>query len=173
VRRATVGARATIPPVKKAGSDVLAAWSALLAAHRGLTTALDEQLRREVGISLDDYDVLYQVRSAGEPVRMTQLAERVLISRPTASRVVDRLVAKGWIHRWHDDGDRRVVLLELTDEGNRQQSRGGRVHLDGIARLVGNPLAGRDVAGLTAALRALAGAAPPIGAGGAEGAGGR
>jgi DNA-binding MarR family transcriptional regulator len=134
----------------------MAAWSALLVAHRRLTAALDTDLRARAGISLDDYDVLYQIRRAGQPLRMTQLAARVLISRPTASRVVDRLVRRGWIRRWHDDADRRVVLLELTAEGTRQQARAARVHLDGLSRLVEAPLAGRDRAGLTASLEALA-----------------
>ena len=137
----------------------MAAWSALLVAHRRVTAVLDRELRQRIGMTLDDYDVLYQVRVAGAPIRMTTLAERVLVSRPTASRAVDRLVAHGWIRRWHDEGDRRVVLLELTDEGRRQQSRAGRVHVDGIARLVGSPLADRDVAVLTDSLRALATAA--------------
>jgi DNA-binding MarR family transcriptional regulator len=144
--------------VQKVKPETMAAWTALLVAHRRLTTALDEDLRARAGISLDDYDVLYQIRAAGEPLRMTQLARLVLLSRPTATRVVDRLVTRGWIRRWHDDTDRRVVLLELTPEGIRRQIRAGRIHLDGLARLVDAPLAGRDVPGLTVALEALAGA---------------
>lgn len=130
------------------------AWAALLAAHRRLTRLLDEELR-EVGVTLDEYDVLLQVRLAGQPLTMTQMAERAVISRPTASRVVDRMVGKGWIRRWHDKADRRVVLLALTDEGRRIQTGAARVHLDGIARLVEEPLAGHDVALLAASLRAL------------------
>lgn len=135
---------------------MLEAWSSLLAAHRRTTAALDGELRVRAEMSLDQYDVLYQLRDAGEPVRMSDLADRVLISRPTASRVVDRLVEGGLVRRWHDQTDRRVVRLALTAEGRRRQSRAARIHLDGIARLVGEPLAGRDLDGLTAALRALA-----------------
>ena len=40
-------------------------------------------------------------------------------SEEQIQHVVDRLVARGWIRRWHDDADRRVVLLELTAEGTR------------------------------------------------------
>lgn len=129
-------------------------WAGLLAAHRHLTQILDDELRA-VGVTLDEYDVLLNVRTAGQPLRMAQLAERALISRPTASRVVDRMVGKGWVRRWSDDHDRRVVLLELTAEGRRTQARAARVHLDGIARLVEGPLAGHDAAAVAAALRAL------------------
>jgi DNA-binding MarR family transcriptional regulator len=147
----------------KPSGETMAAWSALLLAHRRLTAALDQDLRTRAGIGLEDYDVLYQIRSAGEPLRMTQLAERVLVSRPTASRVVDRLVARGWIRRWHDDADRRVVLLELTPEGKRRQAGAGRIHVDGIARWVEAPLAGRDLSALRRSLQVLAGEPAPDG----------
>jgi DNA-binding MarR family transcriptional regulator len=136
--------------------EILQAWSALLIAHRRLTTLLDDQLRREAGISLDEYDVLYQIRSAGTPLHMSQLAQRLVISRPTASRVIDRLVARGWVERWHDEGDRRVVLLALSAAGRQAQTRAGRIHVKGINHLFGEPLAGYDIAALTAALRAVA-----------------
>jgi DNA-binding MarR family transcriptional regulator len=131
------------------------AWAALLAAHRRLTTQLDAELRRGADMTLDDYDVLYQLRRAGRALRMSELAEQVLISRPTTTRVVDRLVDRRWLQRWQDADDRRVVFVELTPEGRRAQSRAGRLHLQGIARLVEQPLEGQDVAALAAALRAL------------------
>ena len=134
----------------------MAAWAELLAAHRQLTSRLDAELRQRSGMTLDDYDILYQLRRAGRPLRMTELAATVLISRPSTTRVVDRLVRQGWLRRWHDGTDRRVVMVELTAAGRRAQSRAARVHLDGIARHVEVPLRGHDVPALAAALRALA-----------------
>ena len=124
-------------------------------AHRHLTTRLDAELRQAAGVTLDEYDVLYQLRLGGRPMRMAELADHVLISRPTASRVVDRLVNAGWVTRRDDDHDRRVVLIALTEAGRRQQARAARIHLDGIARLVATPLQAYDVDSLTAALRAI------------------
>jgi DNA-binding MarR family transcriptional regulator len=141
--------------------ETLALWTALLVAHRRLTAQLDAELRAATDMSLDEYDLLYQLRLAGRPLRMSELAANVLISRPSVSRVADRLVSRGWMERWHDDIDRRVVLVRLTDEGKRAQRRAGRLHLDGIARLIEAPLAGYDVVGLAAALEALAGPGVP------------
>jgi DNA-binding MarR family transcriptional regulator len=146
--------------VRRATPETLDAWAALLAAHRRLTQALDDELH-PVGLSLDEYDVLLQVRRSEQPLRMTQLAERALISRPTASRVVDRLVERGWVRRWRDATDGRVVLLALTEEGRRVHTAAARVHLDGIARLVQDPLTGSDVTALAGALHALAGGGCP------------
>ena len=143
--------------------DVLRAWSALLVAHRHCTTLLDVELREAVAMGLDDYDVLLQVRRADGPLRMSDLAARVLISRPTTTRVVDRLVQRGWLVRAAAAGDRRVVTVALTAEGRRAQGRAARVHLDGLHRLVGEPLEGHDVVALAAALEALGGASSPLG----------
>jgi DNA-binding MarR family transcriptional regulator len=138
-------------------AETVEVWTALLVAHCRLTVQLDAELRAGAAMTLDEYDVLYQARLAGRPLRMSELAGRVLISRPSTSRVTDRLVSRGWLSRWHDDDDRRVVLVSLTTEGKRAQSRAGRLHLDGIARLVEAPLAGYDLSTLAAALGALAG----------------
>ena len=135
----------------------MALWTALLVAHRHLTAELDADLRAGADMTLDDYDVLYQLRAAGRALRMSELAAVVLISRPTTSRVVDRLVERGWVARWHDDHDRRVVRVALTAAGTRAQRRAGRLHLDGIARRVEAPLGGRDLDALAKALQALAG----------------
>ena len=48
------------------------------------------------------------------------------------------------------------MLVRLTEEGRRRQRAAGRLHLKGIAQLVGIPLAGHDLRALTAALQALA-----------------
>ena len=138
--------------------ETLEVWTALLIAHRRLTSRLDAELRAGADMTLDEYDVLYQTRLAGSPLRMSELAGRVLISRPSTSRVADRLVSRGWMARWHDDGDRRVVLVSLTAEGKRALRRAARLHLDGIARLVEAPLAGFELPALAAALGALAAA---------------
>ena len=140
----------------KPGAATLEVWAALLVAHRRVTAQLDTELRSGTGMTLDEYDVLYQLRRAGRALHMSELAARVLISRPSTTRVVDGLVRRGWLDRWHDDADRRVVLANLTDAGKLAQAEAARLHLDGIARLVEVPLAGHDAGAVAAALRSLA-----------------
>jgi len=140
----------------KPGPEALDVWTALLIAHRRLTTQLDAELRAAADMTLDEYDVLYQLRGAGRALRMSELAARVLISRPSPTRVADHLVRRGWLERRYDDADRRVVLVGLTREGGRAQARAARLHLDGIARLVESPLEGHELHCVSGALRALA-----------------
>jgi DNA-binding MarR family transcriptional regulator len=131
-------------------------WTALLVAHRRLTVGLDAELMERVGMSLDEYDVLLQIRLVGDAVRMSDLSGRLLISRASTTRSVDRLVQRGWVERLLDEGDRRVVRVRLTVAGRTAQSRAAAVHLDGIARLVDGPVAGTDVAAAVDTLRRLA-----------------
>jgi DNA-binding MarR family transcriptional regulator len=98
------------------------------------------------------------------PLRMRELADRLLISRAALTRLVDRLVHAGLAERWHDEEDRRVVLVTLTAAGRRKQREAGRLHLDGLARLVQDPLTGRPLDDLQVSLHALA--AGPEGEGG-------
>jgi DNA-binding MarR family transcriptional regulator len=152
--------------VQEPDPDVLRAWEALLVAHRRATVLLDAELRARSGLDLDDYDVLLQLRRAGGRARMSDVAAAVLISRASTTRVVDRLVARGLVERLDHPGDRRVVVVGLTPTGRRVQARAARVHLDGIARVVGGALAAggvrsrAELRALADALEALAGATP-------------
>ena len=138
----------------------LRAWSALLVAHRRLTTEMDRELRDRTGMDLDEYDVLHQLRSAGRPLKMGELAERVLITRPTVTRLVGRLVDQGLVERTSDAQDRRTVRVSLSEAGRARLADAAVVHGDGIARLVGGRLGGHDPAALAAALESLAPATP-------------
>jgi DNA-binding MarR family transcriptional regulator len=90
-------------------------------------------LRAEHEISLDAYDVLLRLaRAKGRSLRMTQLAERVLIPPSTLTRRVDRLVGQGLIERSRQPGDARVVVVRLTDPGVALLRRAARTHLRGI-----------------------------------------
>lgn len=134
----------------------LRAWSALLVAHRRLTTAMDHELQAAVSMSLDEYDVLHQLDRAGAPIRMTELADRVLITRPTVTRLVGRLVDDGLVERSDDAEDRRAVLVGLSRTGQQRLAAAARVHGDGIARLVGDVLNDDELETLATSLESLA-----------------
>jgi len=50
---------------------------------------------------------------------MTRLAEELDVALPNATGIVGRLVDRGIVQRTHDDNDRRLVLVTLTDAGRR------------------------------------------------------
>ena len=112
----------------------LAAWSAFLRAHARVVRELERELQAEQRMALTDYDVLVQLANAGERrLRMSELADRLLLSRSGATRLVDRLVAQGLIERRTCDDDRRGQWASLTDAGYERLRQASPTHLRGVA----------------------------------------
>jgi DNA-binding MarR family transcriptional regulator len=71
--------------------------------------------RIEAGISPQQYRILKLIGEGGE--RSARLAEKLAVARPTLTATADSLVAAGLAYREAEPGDRRVVRLRLTPEG--------------------------------------------------------
>ena len=109
------------------------AWEALLTAHASLMRRFGaEDIWEE--LSMKEYDVLYTLSKCPEPVRLRELNRHVLISQPALSRLVDRLVERGFVSRGADPRDGRGVGLTLTAAGRAVQRRIGRRHGRSVAR---------------------------------------
>jgi len=77
----------------------LDAWAVFIRAHATLSREMDVRLQEATGCSLADFDVLSQLAEAGGRLRMTELAERVLVSRSGLTRRVARLEDEGFVQR--------------------------------------------------------------------------
>jgi len=130
-------------------------WELLVRFHHVTTKVMDENLRSRCGHSLDDYDVLHQVSAHGAPIRMGDLAERLLVANSSCNRIVGRLVEAGLVSRAHGESDRREVIVDLTAEGRRLRRRMAAVHTRDIEQLVGSPLSTSRHKRLDDTLRAL------------------
>lgn len=58
-----------------------------------------------------------KVISDAEPVRVSDLAKKMYLHPATTVGILDRLEKRGLIARTRSSGDRRVVEITLTDEG--------------------------------------------------------
>jgi DNA-binding MarR family transcriptional regulator len=67
-----------------------------------------------------------------EPVRLHDLADRLGVSDPTASRAVDALVEHGLVERVPDPADRRAVRISLTPHGRQMVEERKRRVLDAV-----------------------------------------
>ena len=142
-------------------ASVVNTWERLVRFHRATTMAMDQSLRTTFDYTLDDYDVLHQINFHNGPIRMGDLAERLLIANSSCHRLVARLVDADLIQRHHDESDRRVVLVSLTSKGRRLRRRMAATHTRDILRLVGEPVGARDLAALDMALMHLLRASTP------------
>ncbi len=71
------------------------------------------------GISAQQYNVLRILRGAGEAIKVQTVKERMIERAPNATRLMDKLLSKQLINRFHSEHDRRVVYVEITDEGRK------------------------------------------------------
>jgi DNA-binding MarR family transcriptional regulator len=96
------------------------AWRLLLALHATSCRRIDSELQQAGCISFDDYDLLLTLNEApGESLRMSELAEAVLLSNSGLSRRVTRLVERGLVQRKQCKVDGRVFHVHLSTKGYR------------------------------------------------------
>jgi DNA-binding MarR family transcriptional regulator len=113
----------------------LTAWRTFLRAHARVVRDLEQELQADQGIALTDYDVLVQLAAADERrLRMSELADRLLLSRSGVTRLVDRLVADGFVERVMCESDRRGQWASLTDAGRERLRDASPTHLAGVER---------------------------------------
>jgi DNA-binding MarR family transcriptional regulator len=126
----------TLAPARVHARDPrLAGWRALLTAHTLLTDRLDEELRRETGLSLFEYSALLQLAEAPERRRrMSELAEGILLTRSGVTRLIDRLEREGLVERCACVSDGRGAEAVLTEAGLERLRGASRVHLRGVER---------------------------------------
>ncbi|GAB4336645.1 MAG: MarR family transcriptional regulator [Dehalococcoidia bacterium] len=111
----------------------MAAWRSFLGAHARVIARLERELDRERGLPLTWYDVLVQLSEAeGGRLRMSDLAEAVLISRSGLTRLVDRMARAGLVERLPCPEDRRGTHVGLTQAGRAALDDASPVHLRGI-----------------------------------------
>ena len=97
----------------------LRTWRAFLSANMQLLERLDHELQQRSHISLTDYEILSELDAApGQRLRMSDLAERVLVSRSRLTYRVDRLAEVGYVTRQECEDDRRGLFAILTDVGS-------------------------------------------------------
>ncbi len=149
------------------------AWRAFLEAHSYVTRLLAAELEHEKALPLTWYDVLVHLEEAdGHRLRMTELAERVLLSKSGLTRLVDRMCAAGLVSRSADDRDRRGRWVGLEPAGIARLHDAAPVHMRGVESHFTGLLASGEAAAIAGPLRRIADAAradlagtglPPLG----------
>jgi len=123
-----------------AGGDLLSprelgAWRGLLRVHAAITKQLDAELMADHGLSLSSYEVLlFLAESPDGGMRMSELADSVLLSRSGLTRLVDRLERGGLVRREACPSDLRGFNAVATEAGLETFAAARRTHLAGVRR---------------------------------------
>ena len=128
-------------------ADQQHSWRALMMGLTLLLDRLDEDLVREYGISLTEYEVL--VRLSERPdrrMRMAQLADAMAHSRSRVTHTVKRMEASGYIQRTQSPDDGRGVVAEMTDKGWEVLVQAAPCHVESVRNNVLDLVSAEDFA---------------------------
>ena len=118
-------------------SDESRAWLAFIGASTLLDDYLDQQLRRDAGITHADYFLLaYLSQLPDRSQGMTQLAEALRFTRSRLTRAIARLEQAGFVQRRSHPTDGRGQLAGLTEHGFALLTRAAPGHVEAVRRAV-------------------------------------
>jgi DNA-binding MarR family transcriptional regulator len=143
--------------------DIVLTWRSLHLADCVVRRALDQRLTGEAECSLLEHDLLAWVTVAPKQrLQMLELADLLGVTRGGLTRIVDRLVRRGWIQRDRPESNRRAVHAVLTPAGQEATVHARAVYLSTLNQTLGAHLCDHELAqlaGITDKLRtALTGA---------------
>ena len=107
------------PEIPRRPTDAdLRAARALLELSRALVgVTLRAVAAAPVALTVPQHRVLVMIAADG-PRRVGTLADDLGVNQSNASRIVDRLVGQGLVHRIPDSADGRAWLVDLTPDGH-------------------------------------------------------
>ena len=121
-------------------SASVTAWEALFRAQVSVLRQLNAEFPTSE-LSLTEYDVLLNLsRQPERQLRIRDLNRHLLLTQPSVSRLVDRLVARALVRKEPDPGDGRGTVVCLTDEGFDLFRRVAVAHAESIHKRVGSAL---------------------------------
>ena len=124
----------------------LAPWRAFVRAQAHVSRRLDEDLRSEHGLSLQEYvALLILAESPDRRLRMGRLADSLTLSKSGATRLIDRMVDNGLVDRVSCSSDLRGAEAALTDAGLNRLRTAAPTHLRGIAEYFLSAIDGGDL----------------------------
>lgn len=113
------------------------AWLAYIDFSTLLADHLNRQLRRDAGVTHADYSLLAYLSTAPDrTLTMSELAERLKITRSRLTHAVTRLQEAGYVDRQEAPGNRRNQLAVLTAQGQQLLDRAAPGHVEAVRRAV-------------------------------------
>jgi DNA-binding MarR family transcriptional regulator len=131
-------------------STAVTAWESLFRAQVGVMRALAAEFPTDL-LTLNEYDVLFNLsRQPERSARLRDINDLVLISQPSVSRLVDKLMKRGLVEKCPDANDGRGTIVRLTDEGFALYRQVALLHVKVISRVLGAHLDDGDLSTLKA-----------------------
>jgi DNA-binding MarR family transcriptional regulator len=91
----------------------------LLRTATALQAEIERPPREAVGLSISAFQVLAIIDGADDPPTGQAIAEQLLVTSGSMTSLLDTLERRGLVERRRHPSDRRKILIDLTDEGQR------------------------------------------------------
>lgn len=85
-------------------------------------------------LAVGEAPVLQYLSDKGTEMNPSVLADTLGYTRPRMTRILDSLVAKGFVERKNDENDRRKVLVSATPAGVEHAKKQGESSVDAVAQ---------------------------------------
>ncbi|MER5185025.1 MarR family transcriptional regulator [Streptomyces sp. NPDC002896] len=122
------------------------AWLAYVEFSTLLSDHLNRQLRKDAGMTHADYTLLAHLSSVpDQALTMSELAERLKITRSRLTHAVTRLQQTGYVDRRDDPANRRNQLAVLTAQGRQLLEQAAPGHVEAVRRAVFDALTPEQV----------------------------
>ena len=139
------------------------AWVRLLRGHAAVVRALNAQLVRDHGLTINDYEALLLLAHAPESsLRRVDLAGGLQLTASGVTRLLEGLEHAGYVEKEECTSDRRVVYASLTEAGRSKLDSASCSHVAAIEELFGSSYEADELR----ALAGLLGRLPGSGGGG-------
>lgn len=119
-------------------AELLRLWLRLLGTTMAIERALAQRLRQRFGCSLARFDLMAQLARKPEGLTMSALSRRLMVTNGNVTGLVRRLVEEGLVVRRRDPGDRRLLRVQLTEEGLVLFGRMAAAHGRWVTELLGD-----------------------------------
>lgn len=111
-------------------------WLRLVSTTTRIERRLASNLKREFGSTLPRFDLLAQLDRAPEGLRMTELADRLLVTGGNVTWLVTSLVRDDLVTRTRATHDGRAVVVRLTPRGQAHFTDMARAHEAWVSELL-------------------------------------
>ncbi|MEP7764742.1 MarR family transcriptional regulator [Sanguibacter sp. 25GB23B1] len=145
-------------PERPVSPEEMRAWAALLETTAIVQHAADRRLRTAVGMPAAQFEILARIfEGPKEGLRMTEIADRLVVSPSGLTYQVTRLVERGLLERGTSAEDERVVLARITDAGRSVVAQGVPQYVDVVTTMLLDHLTSNDLTTLADILEGVRG----------------
>lgn len=131
-------------------------WRLFLTAHTRLVDRVEQDFIQAGLPPFEWYDMLIALKQAPDQrLRLSELAETLLVTRTNVTRLADRLEKAELIYRETCQSDRRGAFAILTEAGLAMQQKMWTVYAQSIAQYFGRHLTEKDIKTFTKALTTM------------------